>query len=67
MKLENKAHYMDTQPGKVIDGFLRSKENKPCAVCGKLTPFVEICTEARMCSDECMATFYDDLKAHGVG
>ena len=40
------------------DGFLRGEEELPCIECGELTPFVDICSEARFCSDTCCNKFY---------
>lgn len=33
---------------------IRSDKEKPCVVCGKLTPFIEFCYESYVCSDECI-------------
>lgn len=38
------------------------KELRPCIMCGELTEFVEICSEGRFCSDECMDRFCERLQ-----
>lgn len=34
---------------------------KPCIMCGEPSSFVEICSEGRFCSDECLEEFYEEF------
>lgn len=34
---------------------------KPCAVCGTPTKFIDYCAETRFCSKGCQDKFYDDV------
>jgi hypothetical protein len=38
----------------VDDGVLKSDDFKPCFECGEDTNYIDICTESRCCSTECM-------------
>lgn len=41
------------------DGVMRGKDYVECVMCHEPTRFVEIYSEGRFCSDECMDAFYD--------
>ena len=34
---------------------LKGTLSEPCTVCGRPTPYVDVCYEAHVCSDECQA------------
>lgn len=40
---------------------LLSKTSKRCLICGEPTEYIDIASEARFCSDECMDEFYRRL------
>lgn len=40
-------------------GVIRGRHAEPCCVCGQPTEYVEICSEAHFCSEECLNKFYD--------
>ena len=40
---------------------------RPCAVCGRTTKFVEYCVEMPICSQECIDKFYQELYEKGGG
>lgn len=40
------------------EGILKGKNPVPCAICGELTTFIDLCSEAPFCSDECLTEFY---------
>ena len=63
MKFRNHIQKPDRQGDmRVRNGeVLVCKEIKPCIMCGEPTNFVEICSEGRFCSDECMDKFYERL------
>lgn len=44
-------------------GMIRGRQAEPCFVCGCPTEYVEICSEAHFCSEECVNTFYDEFMA----
>lgn len=44
------------------DGLIESEEKKPCVMCGEETEFIEIYSEGRFCSEECMNKFYDEFQ-----
>ena len=50
------------QEGVNEDGLIESKEKKPCVMCGKETEFIEIYSEGRFCSEECISKFYNELQ-----
>lgn len=43
------------------DGYIISKEYKPCTWCKKPTNIVEVCSEGHFCSKECEGAFMDYL------
>lgn len=43
-----------------LQGYIEGKE-QGCIVCGSLTPYIEICSEAHICSTECADTFYEEM------
>lgn len=48
--------YPDMTPISDVRGtVMKGKELLPCCVCGAPTAFVDICYEARICSEECMS------------
>jgi len=54
------------------EGILRGKNPVPCGICGELTIFIDLCSEAPFCSDECLTEFYTkywdaEKKYHCVG
>lgn len=44
----------------VDEGILKGKNPIPCCVCGELTIFIDLCSEAPFCSEECLEKFYND-------
>ena len=54
--MEYTKKYLNAKPLEICgDGILLKGETEgPCAVCGRMTPFVDVCYEAHICSDECM-------------
>ena len=50
---------------KTPDCCIRSETPRPCAICGKMTNYVEYCVESPLCSDECIKEFYDELYRKG--
>lgn len=42
-----------------MDGIIESKDLESCMMCGKQTPYIEICCEGRLCSPECVDSFYE--------
>ena len=40
------------------EGILKGKNPVHCAICGELTIFIDLCSEAPFCSDECLTEFY---------
>lgn len=38
-----------------------SNEEKSCLVCGSLSKYIEVCSEAHFCSDECVEEFYKQV------
>ena len=39
-------------------GILKGKNPVPCAICGELTLFIDLYSEAPFCSEECLEEFY---------
>jgi hypothetical protein len=39
---------------------MKSEELKSCMHCGKPTYFIEVCSEGRLCSDECEKAWYKE-------
>jgi len=59
MKFENYEIKKDSYGFKFAkNDIMKSKNEKPCIQCGKLTKFIEVCSEAHMCSDECVSEWY---------
>ena len=50
------------------DGMIRGRKTEPCCVCGQPTEYIEICSEAHFCSEECLNAFYDEFwrNVHGT-
>jgi len=46
---------------KIPDCCISSETPRPCAICGKMTNYVEYCVEFPLCSDECIKKFYEEL------
>ena len=42
----------------VDEGILKGKHPVPCGICGEPTIFIDLCSEAPFCSDECLEEFY---------
>lgn len=42
----------------IKDDILVGDMESPCIMCGLLTRYVEICSEAHFCSDECVKEWY---------
>lgn len=63
MKFSEHVPVKDSQGDmRVCDGqVLVGTVDAPCLVCGEPTRFVDISSEARFCSDECMNKFYERL------
>ena len=40
---------------------LVGKNKRPCLICGELTDYIDVCSEAHFCSDECVKAFYQQL------
>jgi hypothetical protein len=53
----NKKMFTDDDMKKF--SLIKGEELKPCMICKELTPYIEVCAEARMCSKECYDEFYD--------
>ena len=34
---------------------------KPCLICKRLSKYIEVCSEAHFCSDECVKVFYKQV------
>lgn len=41
------------------NGLLVSKDTKPCLMCGEPSRFIEVCSEAYFCSEECEQDFFE--------
>lgn len=41
------------------DCVIRSYRAEPCCICGEKTVYIEICSEAYFCSEECVDRFYE--------
>lgn len=54
--MEYTKKYPTAKPLEICgDGILLKGETEgPCTICGRLTPFVDVCYEAHICSEECM-------------
>lgn len=42
------------------DDIIVAKNKKPCAMCGKMTDKIDIYSEGRFCSKECLGKFYEE-------
>lgn len=54
----------------VKNGIMIGTEEKGCLVCGTSTKYIEVCSEAHFCSDECVNKFYkqvDNFESIGTG
>ena len=56
MKFEEKFEDMEYLEND--EGILKGKNPVPCAICGELTIFIDLCSEAPFCSEECLEEFY---------
>ena len=45
----------------VLNCCIEADIERPCAVCGRTTKFVEYCVEMPLCSQKCIDKFYDLL------
>lgn len=45
----------------VKTGIMITAEEKPCLICKSPTKYIEVCSEAHLCSDECVKTFYKQV------
>lgn len=62
MKFSEK--YPTMRPIDIEDGgVIRGRQAEPCCVCGQPTEYVEICSEAHFCSEECLDGFYTEFMA----
>ena len=43
-----------------------SKRPDNCYICGKLTHFIELNSEAYLCSEECDEAFYNEMFQHAI-
>ena len=44
----------------VDEGIIKGKNPVPCTTCGEPTIFIDLCSEAPFCSEECLEQFYND-------
>ena len=58
MKFEIK--YPDLKYLEEEEGLIKGRNPVPCGICGELTTFIDLCSEAPFCSEECMEKFYRD-------
>jgi len=47
------------------DWLMIGNEEKECVMCGAMTRYIDIASEGRFCSDECMEKFYEELSKKG--
>ena len=61
MKYEDK--YPNAHPGDICEfgNYIVSKKRDNCYICGFLTNFVDVNSEAHICSEECDKAFYDEF------
>lgn len=45
----------------VKNGIMIGTKEKRCMVCGSPTKYIEVCSEAHFCSDECVDEFYKQV------
>lgn len=45
----------------VKTGIMITSEEKPCLICKRLSKYIEVCSEAYFCSDECIKAFYKQV------
>ena len=66
MKYEDK--YPNVKPGQIYEAgnYIISKNRDNCCICGSLTCFVDINSEAYICSEECDETFYNEMFKHAM-
>lgn len=59
MKFEDYEEIMTDEYGYqfVKNGIMMGSEEKHCLICGRPTRFIEVCSEAYFCSDECVREF----------
>ena len=44
------------------DDMILGRNELPCVICDEPTRFVNICSEGRFCSEECLRKFWDDYR-----
>lgn len=61
MKYEDK--HPNAKPGQIYEAgnYIVSKHRDNCYICGSLTRFVDINSEAHICSEECDEIFYNEM------
>ena len=66
MKYESK--YQNAKPGDIYEfgNYIVSQKRDNCYICGELTKFVDINSEAYICSEECDETFYNEMFKHAM-
>lgn len=45
----------------IPDCCIKTGNQRPCKVCGRLTSYVEYCFEMPLCSNECISKLYEEL------
>lgn len=48
----------------VKNGVMIGTEEQGCLICGTSTKYIEVCSEAYFCSDECVDKFYNQLSEY---
>lgn len=41
-----------------VEGIMRGRHSKQCAICGEMTEYIDIDAEVYFCSEECRREFY---------
>lgn len=59
MKFEDK--FFDMKYLENDEGIIKGKKPVPCTICKTPTVFIDLCSEAPFCSEECMHDFYVQL------
>jgi hypothetical protein len=59
MKFKDK--YPNVKQGDMVDNSYLIGNEGSCIICGEPTSFIEVCSEANFCSDECENQFYKEL------
>lgn len=59
--------YKDLQVNEITDAIImRSDHCEPCACCGEMTDYVDVCFEVYVCSDECQFNIDNDIDPNAV-